>query len=86
MSALLLFFASFVVSRGAESALRVDNRFVVTTTVVNAYPNTSVNAFVTFEEDSINRLKYGEKRVLDIVYEQHEDFIVQFKREVTDSE
>ena len=59
---------------------------LVKTTVINAYVNTTVNAFVFFEENDVNRLKYGESRSLDVVYKQHDDFIVQFKTEVIDSE
>ena len=57
---------------------------LVETTVINTYANISVNAFVSFEESRVNRVKYGEHRRVGVVYKQHDDFIVQFKTEVTD--
>lgn len=56
----------------------------IRTTVFNAYPNVTVNVFVVFEVEAVNRIKYGQERTLNITYQQHADFILQFKKEITD--
>ena len=56
----------------------------IRTTVFNAYPNVTVNAFVVFEVESVNRIKYGQERMLNITYQQHADFLLEFKKEITD--
>ena len=56
----------------------------IRTTVFNAYPNVTVNVFVVFEVESVNRIKYGEERTLNITYQQHADFLLEFKKEITD--
>ena len=56
----------------------------IRTTIFNAYPNVTVNAFVVFEVETVNRIKYGQERTLNITYQQHADFILQLKKEITD--
>ena len=56
----------------------------IRTTIFNAYPNATVNAFVVFEVETVNRIKYGQERTLNITYQQHADFILQLKKEITD--
>lgn len=43
-----------------------------------------MNVFVVFEVETVNRIKYGQERTLNITYQQHADFILQFKKEITD--
>ena len=56
----------------------------IRTTIFNAYPNVTMNVFVAFEVEAVNRIKYGQERTLNITYQQHADFILQFKKEITD--
>lgn len=56
----------------------------IRTTIFNAYPNVTMNVFVVFEVETVNRIKYGQERTLNITYQQHADFILQFKKEITD--
>lgn len=54
--------------------------FILLTRVFNAYPNTNVSAFVLFEEERVSRLRYGQLAVLNVTFELHLDFLIQFRQ------
>ena len=59
-------------------------RFRLETTVFNGFPLPEASAFIVFEEDRVSRLKYGDVAVVHALLEPHSDYIIQFRKAVTE--
>ena len=70
----------------ANAAYVNPNGFLLLTRVFNAYPNTSVTAFIAFENERISRLRYGELAVLNVTLEPHSDYLIQFRQIPTEGQ
>lgn len=52
--------------------------------VMNCFPANNLAAFVNFETDRVNRLRYGELSIMIAALRPNSDFVIQFREALTD--
>lgn len=54
--------------------------------VMNCFPANELAAFVNFETDRVNRLRYGDLSIMVAALKPNSDFVIQFREALTDGE